>query len=179
MYNVVRPGSDRVRHGSDIHMQTPAEYRAALDAAIREYEALGAQKQDIDRRLAQLAQTIGSISRLLGLTPTVPLGLTDAVRLVLRAGVPLTPIDVRDRLGSIGVNLDVYANDLAAVHTVLKRLNEGGEIRIVPRPNGKHAYLWEAPPRVIAIGDDAAAAVFGRGDPPLPAKKTTRSKRKP
>ena len=74
-------------------MPTPTEYRAALDAAILEYEQLGAQKQDIDKRLAQLAQTIGSLSRLLGLTPSVPLGLTDAVRLVLRAGVPLTPVE--------------------------------------------------------------------------------------
>lgn len=157
-------------------MQTPAEYRAALDAAIREYEALGAQKQDIDKRLAQLAQTIGSLSRLLGLTPTVPLGLTDAVRLVLRAGVPLTPIEVRDRLGTIGIDLHAYANDLAAVHTVLKRLNEAGDVRIVPRANGKHAYLWEAPPRVIAIGADVATALFGRSDAPSPARK--RSKRK-
>ena len=156
-------------------MSTPAEYRAALDAAIREYETLGAQKQDIDKRLAQLAQTIGSLSRLLGLVPTVPLGLTDAIRLVLRAGMPMTPVDVRDRLASIGVNLEVYANDLAAVHTVLKRLNEAGEIRIVPRPNGKHAYLWEAPPRVIGIGKDVAEALF----PLLPVKKPTKSKRKP
>ena len=150
-------------------MTTPAEYRGALDAAIREYETLGAQRADIDKRLAQLAQTIGSLSRLLGLTPTVPLGLTDAVRLVLRGGVPMTPVDVRDRLASIGVNLDVYANDLSAVHTVLKRLNESSEIRIVPRPNGKHAYLWQAPPKVIAIGEDVAAALYG-GDPPARAR---------
>lgn len=151
-------------------MTTPAEYRGALDAAIREYETLGAQRADIDKRLAQLAQTIGSLSRLLGLTPTVPLGLTDAVRLVLRGGVPMTPVDVRDRLASIGVNLDVYANDLSAVHTVLKRLNESSEIRIVPRPNGKHAYLWQAPPKVIAIGEDVAAALYG-GEPPARARK--------
>ena len=134
-------------------------YRAALDAAVKEYETLGAERQTIDRRLAQLAQTIGTLSRLLGLTPTVPLGITDACRLVLRSGVPMTPVEVRDRLAGIGVDLDVYANDLSAIHTVLKRLNEAGEIRIVPRPSGRHAYLWQAPSKAVAIGEDVAAAI--------------------
>ena len=141
---------------------TTQNYRAALDAAIREYESLGEQRQVIDKRLAQLAQTIGTLSRLLGHTPTVPLGLTDACRLVMRSGVPLTPVEVRDRLEHIGVDLDAYANDLSAIHTVLKRLNEAREIRVVPRASGKHAYLWQAPPHVVAIGEDVAAALRGK-----------------
>jgi hypothetical protein len=39
-----------------------------------------------------------TLTRLLGLTPTVPLGLTDACRMVLRGGQPMTPVEVRDRL---------------------------------------------------------------------------------
>jgi len=31
------------------------DYRRALEAAVREYEALGDQRQQIDRRLAELA----------------------------------------------------------------------------------------------------------------------------
>lgn len=138
-------------------------YRAALDAAISEYEKLGSERQAIDRRLSQLAQTIGTLSRLLGLTPTVPLGLTDACRLVLRAGVPMTPVEIRDRLDDIGVDLEVYANDLSAIHTVLRRLNEAGEIRLVPRASGKHAYLWQAPPRAVAIGEDLQTAIPAAG----------------
>src|ERR1051326_4965147 len=104
---------------------TQADYRRALEAATREYEELGAKRRDIDRRHAELAQSIGTLSRLLGLTPTVPMGLTDAVRLVVRgAGVPLTPVEVRDRLQAIGFDVSKYTNDLAAVHTILKRLNE-------------------------------------------------------
>ena len=138
-------------------------YRAALDAAIREYEGLGEERRTIDRRLAHLAQTIGTLSRLLGLTPTVPLGLTDACRLVLRGGMPMTPVEVRDRVQTIGVDLTVYSNDLSAIHTVLKRLNEGGEIRLIPQPSGKHAYLWQAPPKAIALGEDVAAAIRAGG----------------
>jgi hypothetical protein len=159
---------------------TTEEYRGALSAAIKEYEELGAQRRQIDDRLAQLAQTIGTLSKLLGYTPTVPLGLTDACRLVLRGGLPMTPTEVRDRLNGIGVDLSIYANELAAIHTVLKRLNEAGEIRLIPSPAGKHAYLWQKPPRAIAIGPDVAQFIResghthlepGRPSPPKGRKK--------
>jgi hypothetical protein len=137
---------------------TATDYRAALAAAIKEYEALGEQRRDVDKRLAQLAQTIGTLSRLLGLTPTVPMGLTDAIRLVVRgAGVPMTPIDVRDRLHAIGFDVSKYANDLAAVHTILKRLNQAGELRFVPRAPGKHEYTWNRPVTPVALGPDILA----------------------
>ena len=140
---------------------TTDDYRRALDAAVREYEALGAQRREIDRRLTELAQTIGTLSKLIGLTPTVPLGLTDAVRLALRGGVPMSPREVRERLLAIGVDLSIYSSDLAVIHTVLKRLNEAGEIRLIPRANGKHQYLWAAPPTVLALGPEIAEFVRG------------------
>jgi hypothetical protein len=136
------------------------DYRRALETAIREYEALGQQRQDLDKRLAEVAQTIGTLSRLCGLVPTVPLGLTDACRLIVRgAGVPVTPMDVRDRIKAIGFDLSKYSNDLAAIHTILKRLNESGELRFLPRGNepGKHAYIWNRGPTVVALGPDIAA----------------------
>ena len=140
---------------------TNADYRAALEAAAKEYETLGEQRRQIDERLTQLAQTIGTLSRLIGLTPTVPLSITDAVRLAIRAGVPMTPMEVRDRLLSIGVDLSSYSNELAVIHTVLKRLNEGGEVRIIPKPGGKNQYLWAKPPKVIAIGPEIAEFLRG------------------
>jgi hypothetical protein len=140
---------------------TTDDYRTALDAAIKEYEELGAERRTIDGRLAQLAQTIGTLTRLLGLTPTVPLGLTDACRLVLRAGLPMTPLEVRDRLLGIGVDLSIYSSDLSAIHTILKRLNESGEIRLIPRAAGKHAYLWQHPLHVTALGPEIAQFVRG------------------
>jgi hypothetical protein len=139
---------------------TTEDYRRALATAIREYETLGQQRQDVDKRLAEVAQTIGTLSRLCGLTPTVPLGLTDACRLIVRgAGVPLAPTDVRQRLQSIGFDLSKYANDLAAIHTILKRLNESGELRVISRGNepGKNSYLWHHGPQAVALGADIAA----------------------
>jgi hypothetical protein len=62
------------------------------------------------------------------------------------------------------VDLSNYSNDLAVIHTVLKRLNEAGELRVIPKPNGRNAYLWATPPRAMAIGPEIAE--FIRGLPP-------------
>jgi hypothetical protein len=136
----------------------PDEYRRALEAAVREYESLGAQRQQIDRRLAELAHTMSTLSRLCGIVPTVSLGLTDACRLALRAaGLPLTALEVRDRLKAFGLDLTRYTNELAAVHTTLKRLNDAGELRFVARPGtGEKAYVWDRPPQAALLGPDIA-----------------------
>jgi hypothetical protein len=136
---------------------TNTDYRAALDAAIKEYETLDRQRREIDDRLAQLGQTVGTLTRLLGLVPTVPLGLTDACRMVLRNGQPMTPIEVRDRLLAIGLDTSKYANDLAAVHTILKRLSSSGELRFIPREQGKHQYAWNRPTTPVATTPDIVA----------------------
>jgi hypothetical protein len=151
-----------------------ADYKSALAAAIAEYEELGAERRRVDDRLAQLAQTIGTLSKLLGLEPTVPLGLTDACRMVLRGGLPMTPVQVRDRLQGIGLDLSIYTNELAAIHTVLKRLNEAGEIRILPQLSGKHAYLWQRPAKAAGISP-AIAQYMRQGAPPSknPGKRRT------
>jgi hypothetical protein len=140
---------------------TTGDYRRALDAAIREYETLGQQRQDIDKRLSELAQTISTLSRLCGLTPTVPWGLTDACRIVLRSGNPMTPTDVRDRLLAIGFDLSKYSSELAAIHTVLKRLNESGELRFLVGGPKQGAYLWNRPVSAIALGPEIAELVRG------------------
>jgi hypothetical protein len=158
---------------------TAEDYRAAFDTAIKEYEALGVQRREIDDRLAQLAQTITTLGRLLGLTPTVPMGLTDACRLVYRnTGVPLSPTDVRDRLRAMGFDLSVYSNVMAVIHTTLKRLYEAGEIAPIAAP-GKHLYASKrpAPPiRTFAIGPEVAEFIRAAGASETPprrrAKKT-------
>ena len=104
------------------------DYRRALEAATREYERAIADRAALDDRLAQLKQTIGTLTKLCGYVPSVSWGLTDACRTVLRsAGRPMTAVEVRDRLSAVGLDLDRYSNALASVHTVLKRLTESGE----------------------------------------------------
>jgi hypothetical protein len=101
------------------------------------------------------------LSRLCGISPTVGWGLTEACRTILRgAGVPMTPVEVRDRLQAVGVDLSAYANALAAIHTTLKRLNDAGELRSVTRPGqggaARIGYVWNRPPKASMLGPDAA-----------------------
>src|SRR5262245_31310019 len=122
---------------------TTDEYKRALEKATREFEQLGEQRAQIERRLTQLAHTIATLTKLCGYTPTTMMGLTDGCRMVLRAaGRPMTPTEVRDALAACGFNMEKYTNDLAAIHTVLKRLNESGETRFVAQSSGKNAYAY-------------------------------------
>jgi hypothetical protein len=138
---------------------THRDYQVALAAAVKEYEELGVRRREIDDRLAQLSQTIGTLNKLLGYEPTVPLGLTDAIRIVMRSGVPMTPVEVRDRLHAIGFDVSKYSNDLAAVHTILKRLNDAGELRFVPREPGKHQYTLNRAAVPVALSKDVVRAM--------------------
>jgi hypothetical protein len=120
----------------------PPDYRRALATACREYERLARERGALDRRLAQLHETIGALTRLCGFVPTVPWGLTEACRVLLqRGGRPMTALEVRDRLRAIGFDLSRYANDLAAIHTVLKRLRESGQARALKGAPGT-SYQW-------------------------------------
>lgn len=133
---------------------THDDYHRALDAATREYEDLSRQRAALDYRLAQLAQTMGTLMRLCGLTPTVPWGLTDLCRMVLKtAGHPLTALEVRAQLEAMGVDLSRYSNELASIHTVLKRLNDSGEVRFLPRAHERPAYQWKSAVRVAGLSE--------------------------
>ncbi len=141
----------------------PDDYRKALDVACREYEHLGRQRADIDARLAQLAQLIGNLSRLCGFTPTVALGMTDACRMVLKAaGHPLSAVEMRGHLAAMGMDLSKYTNDLAAIHTTLKRLNQSGEVASGEQRSGKPAYRWNGQPAPVA---SPAALAHTRASP--------------
>ena len=128
------------------------EYLRAFEAATREMESLTQQRADLDQRILHLRQTLVSLSHLCGLTPTVSWGMTDGVRFILRRSQrPLTAIDVREELANWGFDMSKYANDLSAIHTVLKRLNKAGEIRFVERAPGSHAYEWHRPVTPVNI----------------------------
>jgi hypothetical protein len=156
------------------------DYRKALDTATRELESLTAQRAELDRRIGQLLQTVGNLMRLCNLTPTVPLGLTDGCRMVLRAAAsPLTAVEVREQLAAMGLDLSRYENDLAAIHTTLKRLNQSGEVRFIPQAWGKPAYQWMGAPRVFVASNRAEAdALIEKkivpGDPAARRKKRKR-----
>src|SRR4051812_32661922 len=143
---------------------TEPDYRSALAAAVDEYERLGEERRQLDDRLSQLAQTISGLSRLLGFVATQPLGLTDACRMIYRnAGLPMSPTEVRDRMREVGVDLSVYSNEMAAIHTVIKRLHEAGELRFLTASPGKNLYVWQRPAKAVGIGPEVAEFVRQQG----------------
>ena len=60
---------------------------------------------------------------------------------------------------AIGIDVSKYANDLAAVHTILKRLNASGELRFIPSGPGKHQYAWNRPTTPVALGRDIVSVM--------------------
>ena len=127
---------------------TQQSSKAALDAALREYETLLQQKSDLDSRLAQLGESIGTLTRQCGYTPTVVYGLTEACKTSLRcAAAPMTPLEVRDRLQATGFDTTRYSNPLAAIHTVLRRLTESGEVRRRTSRSKGATYEFVTPPK--------------------------------
>lgn len=148
------------------------DYRRALDAACREYETLTRQRADLDARIGQLAQSIGSLTRLCGFVPTAPWGLTDACRMVLKAaGHPLTALEVRGQLHAMGIDLTRYTNDLAVIHTILRRLNRSGEVQFMPRAWDKPGYTWKRPATAMVMRRGEAKSLPKGETPKVRSKK--------
>lgn len=86
-----------------------------------------AKQKRVVAALQELASDDGDSEAVAGLVK----GITDACKTaVWGAGVPLAPAEIRDRIKTLGV--PEQKNLLASVHTVLKRLAEGGEIKAMP-----------------------------------------------
>jgi hypothetical protein len=103
------------------------------------------------------------------------MGLTDACRLVLRnATQPLTALEVRDRLSSIGVGLEKHSNALASIHTVLKRLHDAGVLveRDHDDPSARTAYIFALPAHGVTGVGTSKRRITGEGlCPPKDRKK--------
>lgn len=161
--------------------------KKALENAAIDYIALMGRRMqaervlaEVDREAAKLSFKIVSLAALCDdipkdtvITETLKavskLGLTDAVRSVLRAsGDWMTAKDVRDQVVKLGVDLSKYQNPLASINTILNRLdkevdmglretpaerqanirakpNKGGEIKT----KGKFIYRWKGPVETV------------------------------
>jgi hypothetical protein len=130
---------------------TAAQYRAALDAAREELEAVLTERSALETRISQLRQTIATLAALCDETPDLDIGLTEACRSVLRGATALRAPDIRDRVTAMGVDLSKYANGIGAVHTVLKRLIDAGEVRAMTGYDKRTVFWWNYPLRSIVI----------------------------
>lgn len=132
-----------------------------IKECMSEIADLVGQKKTIDQRIASLQNIVKAHANMLSdsdkelalsdLDEAIPpTGFTEAVRFVLRnAGKRgLTPVEIRDALTKSGIPL-TQANPMAAIHTVISRLENGGEIRNAIRDKfqGKDdsVYVWIRP----------------------------------
>lgn len=160
------------------------DYRRALESAIKEYERLKTQRDAVETRLAQLRQTIAGLGPLCDLpadsSPSLELGLTDACRSALRASVSgLTPGEVRERIGGLGIDLERYSNLLASIHIVLKRLVAAGEAFTYRGRDGKPVYAWKRPAIPFAVSDPEQAKALVTGGMMWPEFPIPPGRRKP
>ena len=137
----------------------PAAYLDALAEARRELAACLEQRTSLEKRIADLRETVTSLARLSGDTQSTDVpnwGITEACREALRsAGADLTGIEVRERLEKAGFSFARYSQPSASMHTVLKRLVKVGEA-LRRSKYGRPSYQWN--PHRGSAGEPAPPA---------------------
>lgn len=119
-----------------------------MDAAKDRLELLLVEQDEIATRIAKQKRIMAALKELSNAEddsgPPVGLvtGITDACRTAIRsAEQPLLITEIRDRVEHLGV--PDQRNLLASVHTVVRRLKEGGEVREVPPRVGSGPVKYE------------------------------------
>lgn len=117
---------------------TAERYREAYELVKADYESADARVERAERELAEAITNREDVRRALAALATLcgelandePLGLTDAIREVFnQSGESLTSAEVRGRLEISRFNLKTQKNPDASIATVIKRLEEAGEVR--------------------------------------------------
>src|ERR1044071_5550654 len=100
------------------------------------------KRDDLDKRIRKLKQTVKALGELCGADPEEidklllvegfaidsRMGFTDAIRRLFRVHKePLHPTEIRDDLLKVGIGQE-QENLLSSIHTVLRRMVEAGEI---------------------------------------------------
>jgi hypothetical protein len=132
------------------------DYRRLVIEIQKEIESLEIQQEDTTRRLARLKQSLiglaplaeeqdaglaGGIEALAGIPSMAEITITDSVRQILQATTKaLSPVEIKDRLISMGKDLSGHKNVMASVHSLLKRLAASGQIE--SKDNGL-TYGWK------------------------------------
>lgn len=144
---------DRVRH---FIYNLRMDYERQLAEALKQYQRLENQKIAVEKQMTGWREIIESLQFLAQqederskelppvepLPDLEPLGLTDAIRTVLREHrFPMGATDVRDALEARGIAGSSSKNLLINVHTVLKRLRKADEVHETTK-DGQTTYKW-------------------------------------
>jgi len=121
---------------------TSTDYRRVLTAARRDLDALYRDREELERKIARLRQTIISLGALTKESPQLEKKkkwfrenepLTEAVMNVIMASeVPVSATEIKESLEELGYDIG-STNPLASVWSVLRRLEQ--------RRWGDHPYI--------------------------------------
>jgi len=149
-------------------------YKEALEQAKKDLakanEKLAiAQEQTVEaeHEIIELRETIAALAKLCGESEYVEedaLGLTDAIRMVLKADKSsdgLSPHEIRERMEKMGYG-GRWANVLASIHTVVKRLNDKKEVEAIANGTGSYNYRWAAHPKIRNATSYRSSTLTGR-----------------
>ncbi len=139
---------------------TTARYHRSLVEAKQDLSRHLVRRQKLDQKIARLQAVVSDLQNLCAeedqrsfenrvdrvIKADLALGITESARVILKENFfPLTASDIKGKIEARKLNLARYSNPLAVIHTILKRLVQSGEVRIVPQSNGKNAYQWISP----------------------------------
>jgi|SRR5579862_1714294 len=129
------------------------DYAAVLKATREELDRLRREREQNDVRIAKLEQIENALSaEVEDAAEERPLaGVTDVVRNILKtANEPLSAIDVRDKMLTMGFDASGYSQFLASIHVVLKRLTKSNEAFEFASGTTK-TYWWSTNPRSLGV----------------------------
>lgn len=135
----------------DAHRKTHEDLKREIVARKLELEQCLQKQEELQTRIIHLQEISAAIVRLIGevYVPEEVRGLTDAIRQAFKTAphLEMNAILVRARLHQMGFDLARYGNVLAAIHTVLKRLHQRGELMTTGIIGNSEGYLWVTNPR--------------------------------
>jgi hypothetical protein len=115
------------------------------------------KRQELDQQIARLQAVVSDLNTLCAerdqrnfeqrvdrvIKADLAVGITESARVILKENFfPMTASEIKGKIEARKLNLARYSNPLAVIHTILKRLVQGGEVRIVPQAKGKKAFQW-------------------------------------
>jgi hypothetical protein len=132
-------------------------YHRMLYDAKQKLAQLLVERQKLDKEIAEVHGVVGKLQDLCAdqdqsnfwrgaervIKADLKVGITEAVRVILEENFfPMTALDLKKQVELRKLNIHRYANPLAVIHTVLKRLIQSGDVRVVAPLNGLKAFQW-------------------------------------
>jgi len=133
------------------------DYQRMLYEAKQDLARHLVKRQQLDERIARLQAVVVDLQTLCAeqsqknfergvdrvIKADLKIGITESVRVILQEKFfPMTAVDLLEKVKARKYNLARYKNPLAVIHTVLKRLIQSGDVRVVGPIDGLKAYQW-------------------------------------